>query len=200
MTATTCTTCGATFVDGASACSICGSEAAPDPGASGPTGSSSPHADPAGAGPTGTGSTAGAATATPPRPTMAASLTSEQRAWSIGAHLGGLGLALSSAAILGFVAPLVVWLVRKDEDPYTEHHAKEALNFQLTVLLAIVAFTVLLIPGVIIGVLTLGVGLVLGAVAVAAATVAWFVLPIIATVKASNGEGYRYPLTIRFIR
>jgi uncharacterized protein len=107
---------------------------------------------------------------------------------------------LTSVAILGFVAPLVVWLIRKDEDPYTEHHAKEALNFQLTVLLAIVAFTVLLIPGLIIGILTLGIGLVLGAVAVAAATVAWFVLPIIATVKASNGEGYRYPLTIRFVR
>ncbi|TVR34068.1 MAG: DUF4870 domain-containing protein [Nitriliruptor sp.] len=127
-------------------------------------------------------------------------MTSEQRAWAIGAHLGALGLALASVAILGFVAPLVVWLIRKDEDPFTEHHAKEALNFQLTVLVAIVAFTVLLIPGVIIGILTLGIGLVLGAVAVAAASVAWFVLPIVATVKASNGEGYRYPLTIRFVR
>jgi uncharacterized Tic20 family protein len=41
---------------------------------------------------------------------------------------------------------------------------------------------------------------VLGGIAIAAAAVAWFVLPIIATVKASNGEGYRYPLTIRFVQ
>ena len=195
MTATTCTTCGATFVTGTPTCSICGTEAIPV--------AALPASAGAGAG---SGPTAGAETGPPPPPPSRADrdvanrLTSEQRAWAIGAHLGALGLALASAAILGFVAPLVVWLVRKDEDPYTEHHAKEALNFQLTVLLAIAAFTVLLIPGLIFGLLTLGIGLVLGAVAVAAATVAWFVLPIVATVKASNGEGYRYPLTIRFVR
>ena len=49
-------------------------------------------------------------------------------------------------------------------------------------------------------VLTLGLGLILAAVAVLAAVIAWFVFPIIGAVKASSSEGYRYPLTIRFVR
>lgn len=225
MSATTCPTCGASFAEGAPICSICGTSAVPAGAGVGasvpsretsdrigdPSGSTAPDdtraALPSGAGwsdPNATGPGAGAGSTPPPPPTgsryVAPGVTSEQRGWAIGAHLGGLGMAFASAAVLGFVAPLVVWLLRKDEDPYAEHHAKEALNFQLTVLVAIVAATALAIPAVIIGVLTLGVGLVLGAVAIAAATVAWFVLPIIATVKASNGEGYRYPFTIRFVR
>lgn len=126
-------------------------------------------------------------------------ISSESRGWSVAAHLSGLGIGLVSAAVLGFLGPLVVWLVRKD-DAYAEHHAKEALNFQLTVLLAVVASVVLVVPVVILGVLTLGLGLILAAVAVLAAVIAWFVFPIVGAVKASSSEGYRYPLTIRFVR
>ncbi len=126
-------------------------------------------------------------------------VSSESRGWAIGAHLSGLGVGLLTAAILGFLGPLVVWLLRREGDPYVDHHAKEALNFQLTVVLALVLGAVLAIPAVIVGILTLGIGLLLLAMLVLAAIVLWFVLPIIATVKAGNGEGFRYPLTIRFI-
>lgn len=125
---------------------------------------------------------------------------SESRGWAVGAHLSALGIGLMSAATLGFLGPLAVWLIRKDEDPFVEHHAKEALNFQLTVLVVLVASILLAIPAVIVGVLTLGIGLILMAVATLAAVILWFVLPIVAAVKASNSEGYRYPLTIRFVR
>ncbi len=126
-------------------------------------------------------------------------ISSESRGWSLAAHLAGLGIGVLTSAIFGFVGPLVVLLARKD-DSYAEHHAKEALNFQLTVLFAIVVGLLLAVPVVIVGVLTLGIGLVVAAVALAAAAITWIVLPIIGAVKASSGEGYRYPVTIRFVR
>jgi uncharacterized protein len=126
-------------------------------------------------------------------------LSSELRGWAIAAHLGGLVIGLSTAAVFGFVGPLLVWLFKRDEHPFTDHHAKESLNFQLTVLLVLVLSVALAIPALIFGVLTLGIGLVLLGVLAVVAVVAWIVLPIIGAVKASNGEGYRYPLTIRFV-
>ena len=126
-------------------------------------------------------------------------LSGELRGWSIGAHLGGLVVGVSTAAVFGFVGPLLVWLFKRDEHPFTDHHTKEALNFQLTVLLVLVLSVVLAIPAIIVGVITFGIGLVLLGILAVLALVAWIVLPIIGAVKASNGEGYRYPLTIRFV-
>jgi len=108
-------------------------------------------------------------------------------------------VGLSTAAVFGFVGPLLVWLFKRDEHPFTDHHTKEALNFQFTVLLVLVLSIVLAIPAVIVGVITFGIGLILLGVLAVVAVVAWIVLPIIGAVKASNGEGYRYPLTIRFV-
>jgi uncharacterized Tic20 family protein len=127
-------------------------------------------------------------------------LTSEVRGWGIAAHLGGLGLAILTAATVGFLAPLIVWLAKRDEHGFIDHHAKESLNFQLTVLAALFASVLLAIPAVIFSVVTLGLGAILLAVAALAALVVWIVFPIMGAVAASRGEGYRYPLTIRFIR
>lgn len=130
----------------------------------------------------------------------APAISSDARGWSVAAHLGGLGAGLLSGGTLGFLGPLIVWIARRDDDAVTEHHAKEALNFQLTALAAIVASVLLAIPMLIVGILTLGVGLVLAALAVVAAVIVWFVLPIVAASRASAGTGYRYPVCIRFVR
>jgi len=206
----TCPTCGAIADTTAMTCQLCGTNLSAQGGGQ-PGGGTPP-----GAGSTGPSRSAGtggaAAGAVPPPPggygapgawqapqPHPSGLSSELRGWAIGAHLGGLIVGLSTAAVFGFVGPLLVWLFKRDEHPFTDHHTKEALNFQLTVLLVLVLSVVLAIPVVIFGVLTLGLGLILvGALAVVA-LVAWIVLPIIGAVKASNGEGYRYPLTIRFI-
>ena len=114
---------------------------------------------------------------------------SSETGWATLAHLSAL-----IALVIGFVfvGPLIVYLVKKD-DPFVRRHAAEALNFNLSVTLyAIVGGFVLVL--LIIAV----VGLLLIPVAIAAA-VAWFVLVIIAAMKANNGEDYRYPLTIRFV-
>lgn len=87
---------------------------------------------------------------------------------------------------LGFIAPLVIWLIKRDEDAFVEYWAREALNFQLTLLIWIIIGIVTLI--IIVGIF------ILIAVGIAA-----LVLAIIAGVKAASGEFWRYPLTIRFV-
>lgn len=221
----TCPTCGAIVDTMSPTCQLCGTpvpradataSGSPSEGAGPPSSTAAPGIGGAspGTGRTaaGTGLTAGAAAggATPPPPNPGApgwappqphpsGLSSELRGWAIAAHLGGLIIGLATAAVFGFVGPLLVWLFKRDEHPFTDHHAKESLNFQLTVLMVLVIAVALAIPGLILGVLTLGIGLVLLGVLAVVAAVAWVVLPIIGAVKASNGEGYRYPLTIRFI-
>jgi uncharacterized Tic20 family protein len=117
-------------------------------------------------------------------------VSADSRNWAVIAHLSGIAAMLIALAFLG---PLVVYLIKKDTDPFVRDQAAEALNFQLSWLLyGIVGGIVLVLLIVVV------IGLVLIPVAIAAA-VAWFVLMIVAAVKASHGERYRYPLTIRFI-
>ena len=105
--------------------------------------------------------------------------------WSTFAHLGFLaGLIIPFGNV---VAPLVIWLVYKDRSSYVEYHSKEALNFQLTVTIAMIASGILVL-------LLIGIFLLIGVLLLA------LVLSIVAAVKANNGEYYEYPFTIRFIR
>ena len=106
---------------------------------------------------------------------------SDQRLWATLAHIGPI--------IIGFVAPLVIWLVFKDRGRYVEDQSKEALNFQITLTIASVAVFFLGIATGAIGWLLffpLGIG--------------GLVLMIMAAIAANKGEAYRYPLNIRFIK
>lgn len=108
--------------------------------------------------------------------------TSSDRLWSVFCHLSfffGVG-------VLAFVFPLVVYLVMRHDSPYVGHHAREALNFHLSILL----YAVLCIP---LCIIVIGVAgfIVLGLVGT--------VLSIIAAVHASDGTYYKYPMTIRFV-
>lgn len=87
----------------------------------------------------------------------------------------------------GFVGPLIIWLLKKDESAYINEQAKEALNFSITMILAFVVCGLLSV--ILIGLLLMPlVGL-------------WMVvMPIIAAVKCSSGESYRYPLTLRLLK
>lgn len=105
---------------------------------------------------------------------------SESRGWAVAAHL----LPLVSIYIFG---ALIIWLIKRDEDEFVEEHAREALNFQLSVLIYGLISLVLII--VIIGFFML---LALGIFSL--------VMSIVAGVKAANGERYRYPLTMRMVK
>ena len=90
--------------------------------------------------------------------------------------------------VLGFIGPLVVYLISKD-DPYkpmTRHHAAQALNFHLTLLIGFVVSAILVI--VIIGLFMLLALFAYGSV-----------MAIVAAVAAGRREPYRYPLTIQFV-
>jgi len=89
--------------------------------------------------------------------------------------------------VAGFLAPLIIYLIKKDESAYVEAHAKESLNFQITLAIAYVIGFITLI--LIIGVLILSI-----------VGILHFVLVIIATVKAADNKFYRYPFNIRIIK
>jgi uncharacterized protein len=125
----------------------------------------------------------------PPAPGHPSGLPSEVRNWAMAGHLSAF---LGSFVALAVLGPLIVWLIRREVDGFSEQHAREALNFNLTILLLIVA-------GVVFSVLTVGIGLIVVVPLGLAVAVAWIVLTIIAAVRASEGREYRYPLTIRFV-
>ncbi len=103
----------------------------------------------------------------------------DARMWAMLCHLLGLFTC--------FIGPLIIWLIKKDEDPFIDDQGKEALNFQITVALA----------GIVSAVLTVVcVGFFLGI----AVSIADIVFCIVASVKANSGQAYRYPVSIRFIK
>ena len=133
-----------------------------------------------------------------------------ERHWAAMAHLSAVLLALLTswaAGVAGAVAALVVWLLKKDDSPFIAEHAREALNFNLSMVIYACGAVAIFIALVGATVLTLGIGLILTlpagivlALACAAIAVLWLVCSVIATVKAWNGESYRYPLSIRLVR
>lgn len=86
--------------------------------------------------------------------------------------------------VAAFLAPLVIYLVKKDESAFVSSHAKESLNFQIT--LFIVSFALII---TVVGILLLWL------VGIAA-----LVFVIIATIRASEGKLYKYPFTLRLIK
>jgi hypothetical protein len=110
----------------------------------------------------------------------------EEQNWAMACHLSALaGFLIPFGNMVG---PLIVWLLKRAEMPQVDIHGKEALNFQITVSIALLVCALLML--VLIGfVLVFIVGL--GAL----------VLTIMAAVKVSNGDfEYRYPFAIRLLK
>jgi uncharacterized Tic20 family protein len=91
----------------------------------------------------------------------------------------------------GFFGPLILWLVKKDESPFINHHGREALNFQITVFLAhLVLFGLMLVSiFVFVGVFLIPLLFVLPLLALIA--------EIMACMAANRGEWHRYPCSLR---
>lgn len=120
----------------------------------------------------------------PPPPGQQSMPPDQERLWAMLAHLLSF---VAAYLFLGFVAPLVVLLVFGPRSAYVRAHAVESLNFNLTWLLYGIV-------GVILAFLLIGIPILI------ALGIAYLVLVVIASVRANNGEFFRYPLTIRFIR
>jgi hypothetical protein len=95
------------------------------------------------------------------------------------------------------IAPLVLWLAKKNESTYIDVHGKSAVNFQLSLILYCFLLAILILP---ITILTLGLGLIAIIIGIIPAIILKIVLIISASIKASNGEYYDYPFTIQFIK
>ena len=109
-----------------------------------------------------------------------------ERTWALFAHLSPVILFLGFP-IGNILAPFVIWLMKKDEMPFVADQARESLNFQISVTIYLFISSVFLL--IFVGILMLPVVL-----------IADFVLLMIASVKANEGERYRYPFTIRFVK
>jgi uncharacterized Tic20 family protein len=85
----------------------------------------------------------------------------------------------------GFLGPLIIWLIKKDSNPFIDDQGKEALNFQIVALIA--TFACLL-------------GFCIAPILIAIVQITRIVFSIIGTVQANKGIAYRYPLTFRLIK
>jgi uncharacterized protein len=104
---------------------------------------------------------------------------------AVAAHLSTFaGLVVPFGSVIG---PLTVWLTRRDRDPFIDDTGREALNFGISI--AIYGVVALIGTLMLVGIPVLIVGV-----------VAWVVLASLAAVKASQGQSYRYPLTLRLVR
>ena len=113
-------------------------------------------------------------------------VSKDEQNWAMFCHLAALsGFVIPLGNVIG---PLVVWLIKKDTMPLVNEHGKEALNFQITVLMAFVVC--ILLSLVFIGFLLMFV------VGIGA-----LVLTIMAAVKVSNGQfDYKYPFALRLVK
>lgn len=108
-------------------------------------------------------------------------------AWPMAAHLTSLIDLGFSFCFVGFIGPLVIWLARKDEDPETDWHGRESLNFQINLLILwVAALPLYCLCG-------------LGALIHLLLPVYKIVLVILASIQAADGKRYRYPFTLRLL-
>jgi uncharacterized Tic20 family protein len=113
-----------------------------------------------------------------PPPVKQINSDTEDRTWAALCHLGG---------VLGFLIPLVLWMMKKDESRFIEDQGKEALNFQLTLLI-----------GDVLGFITLFIYI--GIVILLAVWGTRLAFALMATMAANKGDVYRYPFAIRFVK
>lgn len=111
-------------------------------------------------------------------------LTRDERFWATLIHLSAF---ISLFIGLNFLAPLVLWLLKRDESAFLNKQGKEAINFNLTISIFSVfalIFALILIGWILLWLLS----------------VLWLVLVLVAAVNVNQGKNYRYPVSIRFIK
>jgi uncharacterized Tic20 family protein len=114
----------------------------------------------------------------------------DARMWAMFCHLAGLAFVLPLVPLVGgFVGPLILWVIKRDQYPFVDEQGKEAVNFQITMLIYSIIAAVLIVAWI-------------GAVLLPAVIIIDIVFVIIATVKVNDGYHYRYPypLIIHFVK
>jgi len=102
--------------------------------------------------------------------------TSDERTMAILSHV--------LTIVFPLLAPLIIYLIKKDESRFVAYHARESLNFQITVLLICIILAITIVGLLLLWLVGIG----------------SLVLVIIATIKTSEGKLYRYPVNFRLIK
>jgi len=119
-------------------------------------------------------------------PDSSSAPTQDERTWGMLSHLSAFaGFIVPPLGIV--LGPLIVWLIKRDQSAFVTDQGKEALNFNITVLIggAVCAALVFALVGILLGV---------------ALFIFWLAITIVAGIKAGEGVRYRYPFAIRLIK
>lgn len=117
----------------------------------------------------------------------------DPRTWAMLCHLSALAVVIG-VPLGNIVGPLVVWLIKKNELPIVDVHGKRALNFQITatITLLVTGLAAFILCFACIGYLLIPVPVII--------LLADLIYTIIAAVKASNGEDFKYPFSFEFVK
>ena len=118
------------------------------------------------------------------------------RQWAAGVHVAALLAAMMTslwAGVAGAIAALIVWMLVRDKSAFATEHAKEAVNFNLSMFIYAAIAVVLVV-------FTLGIGLIVALPMWVVLALAWIVCTLLAAFKAYDGQPYRYPITIRLFK
>lgn len=108
----------------------------------------------------------------------------DENMWAMLCHLSALvGFVIPFGNV---IAPLIIWILKKDEFPHVDDQGKEALNFQISI-------TIYFVIGIILVFVAIGI-VILPLIALFA-----LIMIIVASIKANDGIKYRYPITIRLV-
>jgi hypothetical protein len=115
-------------------------------------------------------------------------ISKEQRTWAMFAHLSAFAMYLTGIGhILG---PLIVWLLKREGNPFVDDQGKEALNFNISYSLYLICAVILAFTLV---------GLLVAIPALLILPILHIIFMIVGAIKANDGVPYRYPATIRFL-
>lgn len=114
-----------------------------------------------------------------PKPAPGGEVSKDSKTFGMLCHLLGI--------FTGFLGPLIIWLIKKDQDKFVDDQGKEALNFQIT-------FIIAWIVGVV------SIFICIGAILLPVIAICNLIFCIMGAVKANNGELYRYPVNLRLIK
>ncbi len=113
--------------------------------------------------------------------------TDDERTYAMFMHLTLLGHIVLT--LIAIIAPIIMWNIKKDESPFLDDHGREAVNFQISLII----YFILTLP---IGIITCGIGFIIFPILL-------YVLGLIGMIQAAaaanRGEFYRYPMTMRFV-
>lgn len=117
---------------------------------------------------------------------MNQTISNQERTWAMLCHLSALAFVIG-IPFANIIAPLIIWLVKRNEYPLVDYHGKKSINFQITITIISIICTILAF--VLIGFFLLFIVAVINVIMI-----------IVASVKVNNGEDYNYKFSFNFIK